>query len=71
MMGGGILIWLILGIALYWLLFKKGGGAMGCCGGHSNHPPDSPGRSNHSSSGSERADGEIIDLKKEDYHVQP
>ncbi len=61
MMGGGLLIWLVIGVVLY-MLFSKRGGTMGCCGGHGNH--------DHGPDRTHRSDDDIIDLKKEDYRVR-
>jgi hypothetical protein len=69
MMFGGIFSWLIIGLVIY-LMFSRKGGMMGCCGGHhhdssrhADHPKDDSGHSMESQ-------GEIIDLKKEDYRVK-
>lgn len=68
-MMGSIFIWLIIGVALYSMLFKRGG-TMGCCGGHNHnaagHPQDPGPHNDHSQESHE----DIIDLKKEDYHVK-
>lgn len=67
-MMGGLFIWLILGVVLYLMLSRRGG-MMGCCGGHNHHPQErTQDRRPHEdrSAGSQE---NIIDLKKEDYHV--
>ena len=67
-MMGGFFTWLILGAALYLLLLKRGA-MRGCCGGHKHSPQDyshDP-RSHEARSTASKED--IIDLKKEDYHV--
>lgn len=68
-MMGGILTWLIIGLVLYLLLSKRGG-MMGCCGGHNHHSQQHPGQSYSRFGPSREFQGEIIDLKKEDYSVQ-
>lgn len=70
MMGGGLLVWVIIGVVLYILLSKRGG-MTGCCGGHGNHPYNGDGYHGHgqNSPHQHQPKGDIIDLKKEDYHV--
>lgn len=66
-MMGGIFFWLIIGMVLYLALSKRGG-TMGCCGHHNHNHPKQTDRSIHDSDDSSNS-GEIITLKKEDYHV--
>ena len=56
----GIFTWLIIGLTLYLLLSRRGG-MMGCRGDHNRQPPGHSDRS--------ETRGEIVDLKKEDYHI--
>ena len=76
-MMGGLFTWLIVGVVIYLLLSRRGG-MMGCCGGHDHHPQDhsrDPRPGDHHPAGSSQEDRwaggreDIIDLKKEDYHV--
>ena len=65
----GIFTWLIIGLTLYLFLARRGG-MMGCRGDHNRQPPGHSDRSEtrfgHPSS---ETRGEIVDLKKEDYHI--
>lgn len=39
----GSFIWLILGVLVLLLIFRRGGmGGMGCCGGHHGHQANGP-----------------------------
>ena len=67
----GFFILLIVGVVVYMLFSRKGGTGMGCCGGHHDHHPidaDHEDPEDHPSSSS-KPEGNIIDLKKEDYSV--
>jgi hypothetical protein len=68
-MVSGILAWLIIG-AVFYLLATRGGGMMGCCGGHNHDSHDHSDRSGPHAQSSEQPHGQIIDLKKEDYHIR-
>jgi hypothetical protein len=69
-----LFVFMIMGLFLYLIFFRKGGmGGMGCCGGHSDH-------SNHGE-GHTKSDGpsgksptqapqeEVIDLRKDQYAI--
>lgn len=68
MMSGGIFSWLIIGLVIYFM-FSRRGGMMGCCGGHHHNSPKHANRANHGDRPWTDSDEDIIDLKKEDYHV--
>jgi len=70
MMGGGLLVWLVIGVVLY-MLFSRRGGMMGCCGGHGNHSSDGGGHQGHGQTRPHQSRDDIIDLKEDDYHVLP
>lgn len=69
MMLGGIFSWLIIGAVIYLIFFRRGG-MMGCCGGHNHNTPHHTNHPNHDHGPSKESQEEIIDLKKEDYHVK-
>ena len=60
---------LILGIVMYFLFSRKG--AVGCCGGHSQHGSRhrEPHRPMPQDFSQNRRNEDIIDLKPEDYKV--
>jgi hypothetical protein len=61
----GLFTWLLIGLAVYFLFFRRGG--MGCCGGHENHDH---GSGNHSNPEVRRQNpDQIIDLDKNQYKV--
>lgn len=70
-MMGGLFTWLIIGVVLYLLLSRRGGmgGMMGCCGGHDHHPHEHSHNPQPHEAHSEASREDIVDLKKEDYHV--
>ena len=68
MMLGGIFSWLIIGLVIYFIFFRRGG-MMGCCGGHNHNPSGYNHHADHHSQHSPESREEIIDLNKEDYHV--
>ncbi|MBI5552487.1 MAG: hypothetical protein HY911_13350 [Desulfobacterales bacterium] len=65
----GLLIWIVLGVVMYMLFWRKGG--MGCCGGHHDHIPGGPTHDDATTRNnpSVQPEDNIIDLKKEDYKV--
>lgn len=69
-MMGGLFLWLIFGLVVYLLFFRRNGVA-GCCGGHVDHSHRYPGRDTDASPGASRGhnDDDIIDLTKDDYRV--
>ena len=68
-MVGGIFTWLVIGIVIY-LMVSRRGGRMGCCGGHCHHSSRHANHPNGGNGHSKGFEGEIIDLKKEDYRVK-
>lgn len=68
MMGGGLLVWLIIGVVIY-MLFSRRGGMMGCCGGHGDHSSHGDNHYNNGQSRPQQPKDDIVDVKKEDYHV--
>ncbi len=69
MMFGGIFSWLIIGLLIYFMFSRKGG-MMGCCGGHNHHSSEHTNRAGDQDKHSAGPHEDIIDLKKEDYHVR-
>ena len=66
MMLGGVFSWLIIGLVIY-LMFSRRGGMKGCCGAHNHNSPE---HTNHDIRYWTESQEDIIDLKKEDYHVR-
>ena len=66
---GGIFSWLIIGVILYLMLTKRGV-MMGCCGGHNHNLSGHPNHSGPHGRHLQKSHEDIIDLKKEDYHVK-
>lgn len=69
MMLGGIFSWLIFGLVIYLLFFRRGG-MMGCCGSHNHNAPDQTCHTGHDNRYWGSSEEEIIDLKEEDKHVK-
>ena len=68
-MSGGILVWLIVGVALFFF-FSRNESLMGHCRCHGHHKPWPPKRRYPGPEDDAALYGEIIDLKKEDYSIQ-
>ncbi len=56
-----------IGLFVYLMFFRKGG--MGCCGGHINQEKDR-GHKINSKSPSDKTEGRVIDLDKNEYKIQ-
>jgi hypothetical protein len=72
-----LLVFIIMGLIVYLIFFRKGGmgsmGGMGCCGGHAghgDHPQDHERSDEPSGKGPPQAPPkEVIDLRKDQYAV--
>ena len=64
----GVFTWLIIGVVVYLLFFRRGGMGMGgCCGGHDTHGHDHNHDSQDKPVSAEPHTDEIIDLRKDQY----
>ena len=68
----GIIPLIIAGLFFYLMFFRRGRGGMGmgCCGGHFGHDSESP-HNNPADPPPGETNGNVIDLKEEDYTVLP
>jgi len=69
-----LLVFIIMGLFVYLIFFRKGGmgsmGGMGCCGGHGDHGEDHTNSHGPSGKGPPQAPPkEVIDLSKDQYAV--
>lgn len=69
MMGGGLLLWLVIGVVVYLLLSKRGGTG-GCCGGRGHDWHEPPENRRNRSGDSAGRNSDIIDIKPGDYHIR-
>lgn len=56
-----------IGLFIYLIFFRKGG--MGCCGGHGNQEENKQQKTD-SDSPSNKTEGNVIDLEKDEYKIQ-
>jgi hypothetical protein len=69
-----LFVFVIMGVFLYLLFFRKGGmGGMGCCGGHTGHGDHGEGHTRGdgpaAKSPSQSPQKEVINLRKDQYAV--
>jgi hypothetical protein len=58
-----LFVFIIMGVFLYLIFFRKGGSGMGCCGGHTRG--DGP----SGKSPSQAPQKEVIELRKDQYAI--
>ncbi len=68
-----LFVFIIMGLFLYLIFFRKGGSGMGCCGGHTGHGDHGEGHTRgdgpSGKSPSQAPQKELIDFRKDQYAI--